>query len=206
MHKDEGHDCGPDCTHESHNKVQLDSSNFKEDKVKVKVVPDKKANAITFENFINFFPEVELPYTITSDTQRFLSVQNDPLSATWMFNFVLDKDAVIDEFTEYMPCFSIPGTKQFFAIVYWEAGIDGSTYYLTTFSKTGVMIDKAKIAGTKYGDDGLYQMVCTISPNWLFSTVEGKLDEQGNVAAISEEDKHLYSSLQMSGDGEIVKI
>lgn len=180
------------------------AKNFKKDKVRI--VPEKKKNRITFQNFLNFFPPVELPYTITSDTQRLISQKCDPLSATWMFNFVLGKDEVVDDFTEYMPCFSIPNTGNFFAIVFWEAGIEGSTYYLTTFTANGVLIDKSKIAGTKYDKDGLYQMVCTISPSWLFSCAEGRLDAQGNTAPVSSNENHLHSSLQLTGDGEIVPI
>ena len=99
MHKDEKKEAGLkfNCLTPKNSSSNL--KKFKEDKVKLQTISEKKANAITFENFLNFFPEVELPYTITSDTQRFLSVQNDPLSATWMFNFVLDENAVIDEFT-----------------------------------------------------------------------------------------------------------
>ncbi|MCH2021836.1 MAG: hypothetical protein MK207_05090 [Saprospiraceae bacterium] len=205
-HKDPEHKCGPNCDHNHIDKQIEDLQNFKEDKVKVKIIPEKEANLITFSNFINFFPPVELPFTITSDTQRLLSLNNDPLSAEWLFNFVLGKDDIIDEYTEYIACFSIPDTKDFFAIVYWEACLEGSTYYLTTFSKSGIVIDKSKIAGTNYKDDGLYQMVCTISPGWLFSCVEGKIDEKGNPAPISSEEEHLYKSLQLSGDGEIVPI
>lgn len=178
--------------------------NFKKDKVKI--VPSKKQNRITFENFLQFFPFVELPYTITSETQRLISRKNDPLSAEWLFNFVLGKDAIIDEYTEFMPCFSIADTHGFWAIVFWEAGLEGTTYFLTTFSKNGVLIDKKKIAGTKYGEDGLYQMVCTISETWLFSCAEGRLDAQGNTAPISSNSTHLHTTLQMTGDGEIVAI
>lgn len=210
-HKDEeshhhhDHECGPNCNHEDHQHDVIENiETFKADKVRI--IPEKKANRITFENFIQFFPMVELPYTITSDTQRLISQKCDPLSATWMFNFVLDKDAVIDEYTEYMPCFSIPDTNDFFAIVFWEAGIEGSAYYLTTFSKNGILIDKKKIAGTKYNQDGLYQMVCTISPTWLFSCAEGRLDADGNTAPVSSDDDHFHTSLQLTGDGEIVPI
>jgi len=207
-HKDDQHQCGPNCNHESHEQDILqdleDVKNFKKDKVKI--IPSKKKNRITFENFLNFFPPVELPYTITSDTQRLISLKNDPLSAEWMFNFVLGKDDVIDEYTEYMPCFSLPDTKKFFALVYWEAGIEGSTYFLITYTKGGVIIDKSKIAGTKYQQDGLYQMVCTISPSWLFSCAEGRLDESGNAAPISSEDTHRHTALQMTSEGEIVSI
>lgn len=201
-HKDENGQHQPDdSTQDQH---LDDLKNFKKDKVKI--IPSKKQNRITFENFLQFFPFVELPYTITSDTQRLISRKNDPLSAEWLFNFVLDQDAVIDEYTEFMPCFSIADTHGFWAIVYWEANLEGTTYFLTTFSKDGILIDKKKIAGTKYTEDGLYQMVCTISETWLFSCAEGRLDAQGNTAPISPDATHLHTTLQMTGDGEIVAI
>ncbi len=181
-----------------------DLKNFKKDNVRI--IPSKKQNRITFENFLQFFPFVELPYTITSDTQRLISRKNDPLAAEWLFNFVLDKDAVLDEYTEFMPCFSMADTHGFWAVVYWEAGLEGTTFFLTTFSTTGVLIDKKKIAGTKYTEDGLYQMVCTISETWLFSCAEGRLDAQGNATPVSPDSHHLHTTLQMTGDGEIVAI
>lgn len=201
-HKDENGQHQPD--HSTQDQHLDDLKNFKKDKVKI--IPSKKQNRITFENFLQFFPFVELPYTITSDTQRLISRKNDPLSAEWLFNFVLDQDAVIDEYTEFMPCFSIADTHGFWAIVYWEANLEGTTYFLTTFSKDGILIDKKKIAGTKYTEDGLYQMVCTISETWLFSCAEGRLDAQGNTAPISPDATHLHTTLQMTGDGEIVAI
>lgn len=201
-HKDEkGQHQQDDSNQEQH---LDDLKNFKQDKVKI--IPSKKQNRITFENFLQFFPYVELPYTITSDTQRLISRKNDPLSAEWLFHFVLDQEAVVDDYTEFMPCFSIADTHGFWAIVYWEANLEGTTYFLTTFSKDGILIDKKKIAGTKYTEDGLYQMVCTISETWLFSCAEGRLDAQGNTTPISPDSTHLHTTLQMTGDGEIVAI
>lgn len=210
---DNHHECGPNCNHDDHHHHHHDhdddedytEESFKQDKVKVNIIPDKKANEITFANFLNFFPVVQLPYSITSDTQRIISIENDPLSAVWIANFVLSPDEEIDEYTEYMPCFALP-IEDFFAVVYWEAGLEGSFYNLVTYSKTGVMIDKAAIAGTKYAADGLYQTVCTISPNWLFSCAEGKLDEKGNKALISPTEKLIYIDLQLTNDGEIITI
>lgn len=217
-HKDEDsyhhhdHECSPDCNHEHHNHYEEDEDEgeeitvFKEDKVKINIIPEKAANQITFSNFLNFFPKVELPFTISSETQRRISIENEPLSAQWMYHFVLGKEEEIDEFTEFMPCFLLPKTNDFHAIVYWEAGIEGSTYYLTTFSKNGVLIDKVKVAGTKYDQTGLYQMVCAISPSWMFSCAEGRLDEYGNTAPVSSENHHIQTTLQLTGDGEIVPI
>jgi hypothetical protein len=203
-HKDDKGQHQPDNSKPIPKEELEDLKNFKKDKVRI--VPSKKQNRITFDNFLQFFPFVELPYTITSDTQRLISKKNDPLAVEWLFNFVLDQDAAVDEYTEFMPCFSIPDTHGFWAVVYWEAGIEGTTYFLTTFSKEGVLIDKKKIAGTKYTEDGLYQMVCTIGESWLFSCAEGRLDAQGNTAPISSDTTHLHTTLQMTGDGEIVAI
>lgn len=175
-------------------------------KGKAHIVPEKRANQITFENFLQFFPYVELPYTITSETQRLISRKNDPLSATWLQAFVLRDNAEIDDYTEFMPCFSIADTHGFWAIVYWQATLEGSTYFLATFSKEGILIDQKKIAGTKYTEDGLYQMVCTISESWMFSCAEGKLNAEGHSAPVSSDSTHFHTALQLTGDGEIVPI
>lgn len=186
--------------------VTEENSDFVKRQDKVRILPQKKQQRITFSNFLNFFPPVELPFTITSDTQRLISLENDPLSAEWLFNFVLGKDEVIDEFTEFMPCFALPDNQDYFAIIYWQAGIEGTTFYLITYSKTGVMIDKKKVAGTKYNSDGLLQMVCTISEDLMISCVEGKLDAQGHAQPVEETKTHHHSYLQLSSEGEIVII
>ena len=178
----------------------------KAERRKLNMEQPKKSNQITFENFLQFFPYVELPYTITSETQRLISRKNDPLSVAWLYAFVLGKDREVDEYTEFMPCFSIPETHGFWAVVYWEAALEGTTYWLTTFSKAGILIDQKKIAGTKYSGDGLYQMVCTISESWMFSSAEGKLDAAGNTVAVSSDSTHSHTALQLTGDGEIVAI
>ena len=194
-HKDhEGHSDGPK------------KEDFAKKNSKVRIVPKKRENRITFHNFLNFFPPVELPYMITSDTQRLISPHHEPLSAEWMFEFVLGENDVIDEFTEFMPCFSIPHTDDFLAIVYWEAGIDGTTYHLVTYAKSGVVIDKKKIAGTKYKQDGLMQMVCTIGEDLMISCVEGKLDAAGNTAPVDTNNSHHHTYLQLSSEGEIVNM
>ena len=67
------------------------------------------------------------------------------------------------------------------------------TMPVPTFSKAGILIDKSKIAGIRYADDGMYQMVCTISDSWLFSCAEGRLDEAGKFAPVSEEEPYNHS-------------
>lgn len=191
-HKDE-HDCGPNCNHEHDNK-----------KESVEIIPAKVKKQITFPNFFNFFPALELPYSIVSDTQRLIALEHEILSPEWLFNFVLDEEATIDEFTEFMPCFSIPSDKGIFIIVYWEANLEGNSYHLVTFSKTGVLIDKLRIAGTKYEASSLIQSVCTISEYWMVSIVDARIDENGNAIDFSHE-THQQRYFQVSMEGEIIK-
>ena len=205
FHKDDpDHICGPSCNHNhSDNSPEFEviSSDTKQ-----KIIPSKSRQDLSFENFINFFPVVELPYTITSETHRILSANNDPIAAKWMFEHVYPQKESIDEFTEFMPCFAIPGTNKFFGLIFWEANLEGNSFYLSTFSLKGILINQQKIAGMKYVENGILQMVCTISPNWLFSCVEAKVDQDGYPVSISEDNQHIHSSYQISGDGEIVAV
>ena len=99
-----------------------------------------------------FFPPIELPFSITSDTERQIAQVHDPLNPAWVVQFLLDPDQ-LDEYTEFMPCFSIPKTENFYGIIYWQASLEGNAYFLTTFSKSGNIIDHKIIAGSLYLED-----------------------------------------------------
>jgi hypothetical protein len=170
-----------------------------------RIVPRKRDNQISFENFLMFFPEVELPYSILSETQRMIEEEQEPLSATWMFNFVLGKDAVIDEFTEFMPCFSIASQHKIHILVYWEATLEGNAYKLATFSREGHLIDSRTIAGMRYESNSVIQSVCTITQSLTFSTVDGRLDSEGQPTDFSHE-THEQRFCQVEADGQIVDL
>lgn len=190
FHKDGEHGCTHhhDHEHEDHQKES-----------KQPIIPPKIE--LRFEDFLNLFPPIELPVSITSDTQRMLAEVQEPLNAVWMLRFVLDVTEV-DEYTEFMPCFSIPNTDNFFAIVYWQASLEGNAYFLATFNKAGVVIDHRLIAGTLYLEDGMTQLVCTIAADWSIHRIEGQLGPQGEIIK-TEKPKATY--LQVTLDGEIIE-
>jgi hypothetical protein len=188
FHKDGDHGHHHDHDHKD---PQLES--------KQPIIPPK--TPLRFEDFLKLFPPVELPLSITSDTQRMISEVQEPMSAAWMANFVLD-EGEIDEYTEFMPCFSIPNTDGFFAIIYWQASLEGNAYFVATFNKAGILIDHRLIAGSLYLEDGMTQLVCTIGADWSISRVEGKLGTKGEI--IKNENPEM-TYLQVTLDGEIIE-
>ena len=101
----------------------------------------------TFKDFLSKFPEIALPVTLTEESHHHFSRTNDPLPAVMIEQFLLHIETEqVDEFTEYIPCFRIPETDGFHAIVYWKAGLMTYEYTMLTFNKDGISIDKRVIA------------------------------------------------------------
>ena len=160
---------------------------------------------IDFSDFVKKFPRVDLPVTLTEDTQMIFSKKNNPLPKQMIEEFIIPiEDDMVDEFTEYVPCFRISKTKNFHAIIYWKAGLMTYQYYLVTFDKKGNLIEKRVIAGTEVKKDALRRTIATIKEDWTIPVVEG-------VAPADDDQKYdpatsLASTLQLQPNGEIIII
>ena len=108
----------------------------------------QKEPKISFEYFLEKFPEIELPITFTDESAIEFSKNNNPLSVQMIHQFIDDQE---DEFTEYIACMCIPKTHDFHAIIYWKAALMNYQYILATYDKKGKLIDQSVIAGT-YSD------------------------------------------------------
>ncbi|MFK8104169.1 MAG: hypothetical protein AB8G15_16700 [Saprospiraceae bacterium] len=134
----------------------------------------KKIEAISFKHFLEKFPKIELPVTLTEESSLSFSRTNDPLPALMIEQFLQPIDeGEIDDYTEYIACFKIPKTNLFHAIVYWKAGLLNYEYILATFTKKGELIDKKVIAGTKSDGKSLTQSAATIDEDWIIYIVGG---------------------------------
>ena len=164
----------------------------------------KKIATITFTDFLKVFPRVKLPVVLTEEAQSVFSKENQPLSKLMIEKFIVPIDEEIDEFTEYIPCFRIPKTGKFNAIVFWKAGLMNYQYILATFDKKGKLIDKKTIAGTEVKNDSLLRTVATIKEDWTIPAVVG-------VAAVSNDTKYdpattLTSAFELDTDGTILVV
>lgn len=128
----------------------------------------------TFAQFLRKFPEIKLPITLTEESHHHFSQKNDPLPAAMISEFILPLESdEVDEFTEYIPCFKIPETTEFQAVVYWKASLLTYEYILVTFTNKGLSINKMTIAGTKSEGDQLHRTVATIEDDWIIYCVRG---------------------------------
>lgn len=130
---------------------------------------------INFLDFLDKFPEIDLPITLTDETQLDFSRVNDPIPEVMIPAFISNIEGCEqDEFTEFVPCFKIPQTLDFHAIVFWKASLMNYQYILATYNKKGQLLDKAVIAGTYSDGDMLVQSVATIEDDWIIYIVSGK--------------------------------
>ncbi len=132
-----------------------------------------------FSHFLEYFPTIELPINIGEETHHIFSQQNEPLPPLVIEKFIQPLETDIEEgeeeaeFVEYVPCFRIPKTDAFHAIVYWRAGLMNYRYMLVTFEPDGTFIAKKAIAGTFTDGSVLTQSVATIEDDWMIYVVTG---------------------------------
>ncbi len=163
----------------------------------------KTNQKLNFGHFLEKFPEIELPITLTEESARAFSQTNDPLSAHLIQEFILPLELdEVDELTEYVACVRIPETQGFFAVIYWKAALLNYQYVLATFSKTGDLIDRKVIAGTYSDGEVLVQSVATIEEDWIIYVVSGK--KPANATSYDASSSKSFN-LELLATGEIIK-
>ncbi len=136
----------------------------------------KAHEKLNFGHFLEVFPEIDLPVTLTEESAVTFSRENGPLSSHLIEQFILPIEELetVDELTEFVPCLRIPKTHEFFAVIYWRAELLNYQYVLATFLKNGDLIDRKVIAGTYSDGSVLLQSVATIEEDWIIYVVSGK--------------------------------
>jgi len=132
-----------------------------------------------FKEFLSYFPPIQLPITLSSDLHLVFSKENKPLPQALTFEFLQQGEEGEDEFTEYVPCFSLKVGEQFVPVVFWKAGLMSYEYILATFQRNGSFISSKVIAGTKSDGESMLKRIATIDEEALITVAEGTspLDE-----------------------------
>ena len=156
-----------------------------------------------FPDFVAKFPPVSMPVTLGEDTHHAFGTANDPLSDAMIEQFILplEAGAVLDEFTEYIPCFAIDDTQQFIALVWWKATLLQYEYILATFTAKGELIDRKVIAKTTVENDNIFRSVAVINEEYEITIGEG-VSTNGGVFFDPTTSK--TSFMEILANGEIV--
>ena len=153
---------------------------------------------VSFEHFLEKFPEIELPITLSDDSAIEFSKNNDPLPSRIIHEFIDDQE---DEFTEYIACLRIPKTLDFHAIIYRKAALLNYQYVLATYDKKGKLIDKSAIAGTYSNGKSLTKSVATIEEDWIIYIVSGQT--AANASTYDPTTSNAFN-LELLATGEII--
>lgn len=158
---------------------------------------------ISLAGFLELFPEVKLPITLTDESSRIFSQTNDPFPQSMVEQYLLPLEGEdVDEFTEFVPCFRIPDTYDFHAVVYWMAQLMNYQYVMLTFTKDGGFIDKKVIAGTFYDGITLTNSVATIEDDLTILTVSGQSKSDTDYDASGTRTQ----KLEILPEGQIISI
>lgn len=136
---------------------------------------------IKFEHFLSKFPKVDLPVVLSEDSHHDFSKENEPLPPLMVEQFITQYETTVqDDLTEYIACFQLPIDKKGFkAIIYWKAGLLNYDYVLAIYDeKTGVMVDKKAIAGTKVINNAVKRIVAFLKEDFTIHSAEG-VEESG---------------------------
>ncbi len=163
-----------------------------------------KKPKLSFSQFLDYFPEVALPISLTDESSRDFSRHNDPLPQPVIDRFIRPLEQDWDELTEVVPCFRIPDTYGFYAIIYWRADLMRYQYVIATFTKEGELIGRQVIAGTISDGDTLVNSVAVIEEDWEILVLTGKTSAEG--AARYEARSSMTTKLELLPDGRIVNL
>ena len=162
----------------------------------------KKIKQYSFQDFLAYFPVIELPTQLTDDAIFDFQRVNDPLPEAVIHQFIVPiEKAEPNEFTEFVPCFRIPNTQEIEAIIYWKAELMRYQYVLTTFDKKGDILKSATIAGIQSDGDFLLQSVAHIDEDWIIDIVEGSKHTNSDIYDPQTSRKY---SMELLATGEII--
>lgn len=162
---------------------------------------------LSFDAFIERFPEVPLPVSLTEESSSLFAAENDPLPDRLIEEHILPVERLFDEesdqLTEYVPCLRLAGITEYHAVVYWKASVQGYQFILATFEKGGKLIDREVIAGTYWDADIITRSVARIEEDMSVYIVSGQ-----STASTNEfnPDESTARELELLPDGKIIEL
>lgn len=140
-----------------------------------------KSKIKEFKSFISYFPEIELPVTITEESILEFSKFNKPLAQALIEQIIVPiENNEIDEYTEFTPCLQLPPTDDYYAVIYWKGKLLAYEYILATFDKAGNLICRKVISGTRVEGDKVIQSVCNIDEDLIIHIIVGGQAQQSS--------------------------
>lgn len=130
------------------------------------------------EQLLEYFPEVELPVSLTEETVVTFSNSNIPLPGGLIAQTISTWETGDEEFVEYIPCFKIDGREHFVGIVYWKGELLTYEYILVTFDKQGKMIQRKPISSVHADGSTVKKSVAQIDEDLIIHIMAGESSDE----------------------------
>lgn len=152
----------------------------------------------TFEDFLTFFEEVDPPIVITEETIDNIKDVTKPLPQEMINEIVTRWEPNLDEYSEIIPCFALPFTEEYKALVYWKAGLLRYEYIIVTIDKSNTLIAKKTICGTIIEDNIIKKSVAKIDEDSIIFIQAGATYEDQDF--LPEQSQSFSIEILESGD------
>jgi len=173
------------------------------------MLTEKEKNNPEWQKFYNFFPEIDLPVSLSEEYTGIFTKYNKPISQELIDLFILQKPLFFgdqeieqdpEELIEYVPCFRLPEQKEYYGVVYWKADLLKYTYIIHTYDKTGKSIASQVIASTTSDGKNIRQIVATIDPDLEIYIIGGDATDP----KAYDPSKSKAFSLEITPDGQFI--
>lgn len=134
----------------------------------------KVSNSINLEEFLGFFPILDLPIALTDEVVPQISKVNKVFPEVAIATFLSKWEDDMDEFSEFLPCCQLPPQDNFYSFVYWKAVLMAYEFVLVTLDKKGNFIQKKVIAGTISNGSTIKQSAARIEDDLSIHIVVGE--------------------------------
>lgn len=159
-----------------------------------------------FEHFLGFFPEVELPVSISSQYLDIFSNYNKVLPQFLISKYIIGEDIVFpdklvstynrhkdhevnsDEESndnswedEFIACFKLPDSHDFHAVVYLKISLLNYDYFLHTFDSAGRTISSIIISGMNSDGQKINEKVALIGEDLKIWIMEATIFENEGI-------------------------
>lgn len=155
---------------------------------------------MTLTNFVQLFPLLEPPITLTDESIFSFSKSNKLINVEtanqFMTDFEPDYDEALDR--EYIPCLRLAISEEFHSLVYWRAAAMNYEYYLINVDKRGKLLSRRLIGGLVAKEDSFVRLAVAVDSNFIFYIAAQHADDTDQTP-----DSQTFS-LEVLPDGSIV--
>jgi hypothetical protein len=152
------------------------------------------------ERILHYFPETELPVIVSDEHLSSFEASASPFPQAFVDEIVSVWEGEADDFTEFIPCFRLPGQEKFDAIVFWKGSLLRYDFVLATLDKNGNIIGKKAIASTIVQDALIRKSIASIEPDLTIHIIAGQtVDGTEYEASLSK-----AFSMEILPDGQII--